>query len=172
MRAAPFPPSIFLYTEEQRGNQLVESEVVGMLSDISGAEKFVVIRDPHADLQYVYRVDHASSNLDAVAMTQADAAHFDGKHSIQINAMSYRLGTPAAALALLRGTTHWIQDKGALLSVLLHNAASRGAGFSPRRIHRERVYAVPPGVPIERLSRHDPGEQDGSLWLMPEGDER
>ncbi|WIR20106.1 hypothetical protein HDL45_06570 [Bordetella pertussis] len=36
--ARPTPATILLYTEEQRGNQWVESIVVGMLSDISGHE--------------------------------------------------------------------------------------------------------------------------------------
>jgi hypothetical protein len=32
--AAPARHTIYIYTEEQRGNQLVESLVLGMLSDI------------------------------------------------------------------------------------------------------------------------------------------
>ncbi|AZY52583.1 hypothetical protein [Bordetella avium] len=143
--------TIFLYTEEQRGNQLVESEVIGMLSDISGSDKVVVIRDPHTRIQFVYRVEHDSNNLDAVAITALDAGLFTGKHTTHINGMSYRLGPPEAALKLMRGKTQWIQDKGSILSVLLHNAAARSASFSGRRIQRDRLTVVPPGTLVERL---------------------
>ncbi|ANY16261.1 hypothetical protein [Bordetella pseudohinzii] len=170
MPLSPSLPTIFLYTEEQRGKQLVESEVVGMFSDVSGADKLVVIRDPHTRLQFVYRVEHDSNNLDAVAITELDAGLFDGKHSTQINAMSYRLGNPASALKLLRGKTQWIQDKGAVLSVLLQNAAARSASFSLRRIHRDRIDKVPPGVPVEHLPREAAEPQADAPWLAPEGD--
>lgn len=146
-------PTIFLYTEEQRGNQLVESEVVGMFSDVSGSDKLVVVRDPHTRILFVYRVEHDCSNLDACAITELDAALFDGKHSTTINGMSYKLGLPEAALKLLRGKSQWIQDKGAVLSVLLQNAAARSARFSVRRIHRDRVTRVPEGTLIERLGQ-------------------
>ena len=53
--------SIFIYTEEQRGNQLVESTVIGMLSDISGSDKLIVVQDPFSGLKFIYRVDHESS---------------------------------------------------------------------------------------------------------------
>ena len=43
--------SIFIYTEEQRGNQLVESTVIGMLSDISGSDKLIVVQDPFSGLK-------------------------------------------------------------------------------------------------------------------------
>lgn len=144
--------SIFIYTEEQRGNQLVESLVVGMMSDVSGSEKLIVVQDPHSSLKFIYRIDNESSNLDAAAITEQDESVFNGKTSVQINSMSYRLGTAENAMKLLRGKTHWIQDKGAVLSVLLQNAAARKTRFSPPRIERDRVRKVPEGVPIERLA--------------------
>ncbi|MFD4836708.1 hypothetical protein ACFWP0_04315 [Achromobacter sp. NPDC058515] len=144
-------PSIFIYTEEQRGNQLVESRVIGMMSDISGSEKLIVAQDPHSGLKFIYRIDHESSNLDAAAITEQDESVFNGKHSVEINAMSYRLGTAENAMKLLRGKTHWIQDKGAVLSVLLQNAAARKTRFSPPRIERDRMRKVPHGVPVELL---------------------
>lgn len=143
--------SIFIYTEEQRGNQLVESTVIGMLSDISGSDKLVVVQDPHSGLKFIYRVDHESSNLDAAALTEQDGSAFNGKQSVEINAMTYKLGNAENAMKLLRGKTHWIQDKGSVLSVLLQNAASRKTRFAPQRIERDRMRKIPPGVPIERL---------------------
>ena len=65
-----------------------------------------------------------SSNLDAAALTEQDGSAFNGKQSVEINAMTYKLGTADNAMKLLRGKTHWIQD-GSVLSVLLQNAASR-----------------------------------------------
>ena len=53
---------------------------------------------------------------------------------------------------LLRGKTQWIQDKGAVLSVLLQNAAARKTRFAPPRIERDRVRRVPQGVPVEYLA--------------------
>ncbi|MGE8617374.1 MAG: hypothetical protein ACN6O0_06105 [Achromobacter spanius] len=143
--------SIFIYTEKQRGNQLVESPVIGMLSDISGSDKLIVAQDPHSGLKFIYRVDHESSNLDAAAITEQEPAAFDGKTSVQINAMSYRLGNAENAMKLLRGKKQWIQDKGAVLSVLLQNAAARKTRFASARIERDRMRKVPAGVPIEYL---------------------
>ncbi|MCW0206873.1 hypothetical protein WHX56_20005 [Achromobacter veterisilvae] len=149
--AAEARPTIFIYTEEQRGNQLVESPVIGMMSDVSGSDKLIVVQDPHSGLKFIYRIDHESNNLDAAAITEQEDSRFDGKYSVQISATSYRLGTPANALKLLRGKTQWIQDKGAVLSVLLQNAAARKTRFSAVRIERDRLRKVPPGVPVERL---------------------
>lgn len=143
--------TVFIYTEEQRGNQLVESLVIGMLSDVSGSDKLIVVQDPHSGLKFIYRVDHDSNNLDAAAITEQEPAAFNGKTSVQINAMSYRLGTVENALKLLRGKTQWIQDKGAVLSVLLQNAAARKTRFSSVRIERDRMRKVPQGVPVEYL---------------------
>ncbi|MGS1011426.1 hypothetical protein [Achromobacter anxifer] len=150
--AAPARHTIYIYTEEQRGNQLVESLVIGMLSDISGSDKLVVAQDPHSGLKFVYRIDHDSSNLDAAAITEQDASVFNGKTSVQINSMTYRLGTAENAMKLLRGKNEWIQDKGAVLSVLLQNAAARKTRFAPPRIERDRMRKVPPGVKVEHLS--------------------
>ncbi|HYG42265.1 MAG TPA: hypothetical protein VEA17_05030 [Bordetella sp.] len=151
--AADPPLTVLLYTEEQRGRQLVESQVVGMISDVSGAEKLIAIRDPYSSITFLYRVDHHTSNLDAVAIIDQDPSRFDGKHSITINATGFRLGTPESAIRLLHGKTRWIQDKGSVLSVLLRNAASRHTGFASRQIHRERVRQIPEGVPVEPLPR-------------------
>ena len=122
-----------------------------MLSDISGSDKLIVVQDPFSGLKFIYRVDHESSNLDAAALTEQDGSAFNGKQSVEINAMTYKLGTADNAMKLLRGKTHWIQDKGSVLSVLLQNAASRKTRFAPQRIERDRMRKIPPGVPIERL---------------------
>lgn len=165
MDRSPFPPAaplqyrlhtIFLYTEEQRGNQLVESRVIGMLSDISGSDKLVVVQDPFSGLKFIYRIDHESSNLDAAAITEQDESAFNGKKSVLINAVPYRLGTAENAMKLLRGKNQWIQDKGAVLSVLLQNAATRKIGFAPRYIKRDRLRKMPQNVPVEYLSDSSP----------------
>ena len=83
-----------------------------MLSDISGSDKLIVVQDPFSGLKFIYRVDHESSNLDAAALTEQDGSAFNGKQSVEINAMTYKLGTADNAMKLLRGKTHWIQDKG------------------------------------------------------------
>ncbi|MEN5157372.1 hypothetical protein [Achromobacter spanius] len=147
----PVRHSIFIYTEEQRGNQMVESRVLGMMSDVSGSEKLIVVQDPFHGFKYVYRIDHESNNLDAAAITEIDESQFNGKSSIEINAMSYRLGTAENAVKLLRGKTRWIQDKGSVLSVLLQNAAARKTRFATARIERDRMRKVPDGVPVELL---------------------
>jgi len=151
--AADTPPTVLLYTEEQRGRLLVESQVVGMVSDVSGADKLIAIHDPYNRITFLYRIDHGNDNLNAVAIIEQDPAAFDGKHSITLNDTGYRLGTPENAVRLLRGKTRWIQDKGSVLSVLLRNAASRHSGFATRQIHRERVRHIPDGVPVEPLPR-------------------
>lgn len=154
--------TLFVYTEEQRGNQLVESVVVGMFSDVAGAEKLIVVKDPHSGLQFVYRVQHDTNNLDAAAITDLPPASFDGRGSTQINGMNYRLGTADNAMRLLRGKVKWIQDKGCVLSVLLQNAAARRANFISRSIHRDRVTQVPNGVPVEYLADRDANGDGGS----------
>ena len=116
------PQHLYLY-RGTAGNQLVESTVIGMLSDISGSDKLIVVQDPFSGLKFIYRVDHESSNLDAAALTEQDGSAFNGKQSVEINAMT--CGHRDNAMKLLRGKTHWIQDKGSVLSVLLQNAASR-----------------------------------------------
>jgi hypothetical protein len=130
---------------------MVESLVLGMMSDVSGSEKLIVVQDPFSSVKFIYRIDHESSNLDAAAITEHDEAAFNGKNSVEINAMSYRLGTAENAMKLLRGKTHWIQDKGSVLSVLLQNAAARKTRFAPARIERDRMRKVPQGVPVELL---------------------
>jgi len=151
--SADAPLTVLLYTEEQRGNQLVESPIVGMLSDVSGADKLIAIHDPHSRITFLYRIDHGTTNLDAVAIVDQEPAAFDGKRSLSINGTSYRMGTPDSAVRLLLGKTRWIQDKGSVLSVLLRNAASRHTGFASRQIHRERLRHIPEGVPVEPLPR-------------------
>lgn len=145
--------TLFVYTEEERGNRLVESPVLGMLSDVSGSEKFIVVQDPVSGFNFIYRIQHDSRNLDAAAITDQGPEKFDGRTSVQINAMTYRLGTPENAMKLLRGRNEWVQDKGAVLSVLLQNAASRRTRFTLPAIERTRVTAVPTGVPVEYLSK-------------------
>ncbi|ARP91690.1 hypothetical protein CAL14_16505 [Bordetella genomosp. 9] len=152
------PPTLFLYTEEKRGNQWVESVIVGQITDFSGSEKFIVVQDPHTAINFVYRIDAATSNLDAVSITPLTEADFRTRATTTINGATFKLKPPEEAVKLLRGKRQWIQDKGAILSVLLQGAATRKVGFVQPRIQRERVTEVMPGVPVEYLRerRADP----------------
>lgn len=145
------PPTVFLYTEEKRGNQWVESIIVGQLGDFSGSEKFIVIQDPHTQINFVYRIDSMSNNLDAISMTTLTEADFAARKTTTISGATFKLGPAEDAVRLLRGKTQWIQDKGAILSVLLQGAATKKVGFVSSRIQRDRVTQVNPGVPVEYL---------------------
>jgi hypothetical protein len=150
---ASAPPTIFLYTEEKRGNQWVESVIVGQFSDFSGSEKFIVVQDPHTQINFVYRVDHYSNNLDAISMTPLTEVDFATRKTTTINGATFKLAPPAEAVKLLRGKTQWIQDKGAILSVLLQGAATGKVGMVRPQIRRDRVTEVSPGVPVEYLRK-------------------
>jgi hypothetical protein len=152
---ASAPPTVFLYTEEKRGNQWVESVIVGQYADFSGSEKFIVVQDPHTLINFVYRVDHYSNNLDAISITDRTEADFAARKSTNVNGATFKLAPPEEAVKLLRGKTRWIQDKGAILSVLLQGAATRNVGIVRPKIQRDRVTDVPNGVPVEYLrDRH------------------
>jgi hypothetical protein len=153
MNTAPkSQPTIFLYTEEQRGNQLVESIVIGTIADISSSDKLVVVQDPNSGLKYVYAVHVDTRNLDAVGVTDLDNEKFDDKTRTVINDSNYRLGSPEQAMKYLRNHTRWIQDKGSVMSVLLHYAASRRHNLSaPRSINRTRRVTIPDDAPVETL---------------------
>jgi hypothetical protein len=157
----PAPSTVFLYTEEKRGNQLVESVIIGQFADFSGSEKLIVIQDPHTNINFVYRIDHYSSNLDAVSITKMTAADFAARKSVTINGATFKVAPSEEAVKLLKGKNQWIQDKGAILSVLLRGAATRNVGFVRAGIQRDRVEHVPTGVPVEYLLQRDPeGEPD------------
>jgi len=144
--------TIFLYTEEQRGNQLVESIVIGTIADISSSDKLVVVQDPNSGLKFVYAVHLETYNLDAVGVTDLDDEKFDDKTRTLIKDSNYRLGSPEQAMKYLRNRTHWIQDKGSIMSVLLHYAASRRHNLSaPRSINRTRRVTIPDDAPVETL---------------------
>ncbi|HTJ98604.1 MAG TPA: hypothetical protein VL522_03220 [Bordetella sp.] len=167
------PPTIFLYTEEKRGNQWVESIVVGQLGDFSGSEKFIVIQDPHTRINFVYRIDAMSSNLDAVSMTNLTEADFAARKTTTINGATFKLGPPEEAIRLLRGKTQWIQDKGSILSVLLQGAATKKVAFVRARIQRDRVTQVNPSVPVEYLRDRSgasaPEETETDTAATPDG---
>jgi len=152
------PPTIFLYTEEKRGNQLVESVVIGQFSDFSGSEKLLVVQDPHTRINFVYRIDTFSNNLDAVSITHHTEADFAARKSITLGGATFKLGPPTEAVKLLRGKNQWIQDKGAILSVLLQGAATntKSVGFVRSKIQRDRIEKIPPGVAVEYLRDRAP----------------
>lgn len=138
----------------------MESPVIGMISEVAGMTKLIVVKDPHNHLNFVYRIIHESNNLDAVAIVPAEDTSFDGRARMNVDGLSYRLGKPQDAVKLLRGKTHWIQDKGSVLSVLLDGASQRNISFAPRRIPRSRLQQIPQGVPTERLSQSAPDGVD------------
>src|ERR1700744_6172338 len=128
MTSTPSTPplrTVLLYTEEKRGNQLVESPIIGMLSDFSGSEKLVVIQDPHTRINFVYRIDQFNNNLDAVSVSTFAEEDFRAKKSTTINGATFKLGSSEEAHKLLRGRNEWIQDKGSILSVLLRAASTK-----------------------------------------------
>ncbi len=144
-------PTIFLYTEEQRGKQLVESPVVGMISDIAGMEKLIVVKDVHNHLDFVYKIVHDSANLDALAIVCYDHTGYDGRTRINVHGITYRLGKPEDAIRLLRGKTRWIQDKGSVLAVLLDGASSKQVSFASRRMARTRLQNIPDDAQVVAL---------------------
>jgi hypothetical protein len=146
--------SVFLYTEEKRGKQLVESTVVGQVTDYSGRDKMIVVKDPHANLNFLYRIDHNSGNLDAVALLYIDDASFNGKQTLPLGGQTYKLGRPEDAMLLLKGRAHWIQDKGSVLAVLVQGVARKNTIVN-HRIPRERVTEIPAGITTEYLVRED-----------------
>lgn len=155
---APDRPTVFLYTEEKRGNQLVESLIIGQLSDFSGSEKLIVIQDPHTQINFVYRIEHYSGNLDAVSMTPLTDADFNSRKSVNINGATFKLGPAPEGYKLLKGKNQWIQDKGSILSVLLRGAATKNVGFVRPQIQRDRVDQIPQGIPVEYLPAYVPEE--------------
>jgi hypothetical protein len=146
--------SLFLYTEEKRGKQLVESTVVGQVTDYSGRDKMIAVKDPHANLNFLYRIDHASGNLDAVAILYIEDSSFNGKQTLPLGGQTYKLGRPEDAMLLLKGRAHWIQDKGSVLAVLVQGAARKNAMVN-HRISRERVTEIPHGITTEYLPSAD-----------------
>lgn len=144
-------PTVLVYTEEQRGHRLVESPILGMIADIAGMEKLVVVRDLPNALNIVYRIRHEIDNLDALAIVPYVPEDFIERKRIQVDGMSYVLDTPQNAIPLLRGKQRWVQDKGAILAVLLDGASSRKIRFASRRMSRERLHTIPADALIDRL---------------------
>jgi len=148
---APAPPTLFLYTEEARGNQLVESIIVGQIADFSGAEKLIVVQDPHTRIDFIYRIDHFSNNLDAVSIAALPGEDYVARKTTTIGGATFKLAPAEEAVKLLRGKNQWIQDKGAVLSVLLRGAATKNIGFVRPQIQRDRLTRVPAHVAVEYL---------------------
>ncbi|WP_019939154.1 hypothetical protein [Bordetella sp. FB-8] len=143
--------TIFLYTEGDNGGRLIESAVIGLVNDYSG-DRLLVVRDPYNDLKFVYRVDFDTSNMEAVGVVHLTEEQFDSKASVEIEHLSYRLGSAEQAIRLLRKRTQWIQDKSSAMSVLLNYTASRRQKLStPRSIDREKVVLIPPDTPVQTL---------------------
>lgn len=145
------PPTIWLYTEETRGNRLVESPIIGGISDITGMRKLLVIRDVVNNIDYVYKIASALNNLDAVSISMLAASAFDQQKRLLIGGDSHKLVPARTAAALLNGQTRWIQDKGAVLSVLLHGATGKTMNLVPRSIDRPRILQIPLDTPVEPL---------------------
>jgi hypothetical protein len=143
--------TIFLYTEEDNGGRLIESPVLGLINDYSG-DRLLVVRDPYNDLKFVYRVDFDTYNLEAVGVVHLTEEQFENKASIEIEHLSYRLGSAEQAIRHLRKRSKWIQDKSSAMSVLLHYTASRRQKLDmPRSIDRDKVLVIPPDAPVETL---------------------
>lgn len=150
-------PTVLIYTEEKRGNQLVESIILGGLSDFSGSEKFIVIKDPYNNINFVYKIAHESTNLEAMCILTEEEANFEKyvKPNITFNNSSYKISSPDDAVKLLKNKTRWIQDKGSVLSVLLQKARKENPLFNARPISRPHVKKIPDNVPTDFIGSLD-----------------
>lgn len=144
-------PTVLVYMADKRGQMLVESPVLGTISDISGSEKFVVIRDEMNDTAFAYRVVGIRETLDAVAVLPFEREEYENRHRVMIGGEIYKLSPSTDALALMRNRQRWIQDPGCALGVLIEAAAQRRPMFTSRRIQRPRLDAIPANAPIQSL---------------------
>lgn len=148
----PELPTVLIYMADKRGQMLVESPVLGIISDISGSEKFVVIRDEMNDTAFAYRVVSSRDTLDAVAVLPYERDEFDARLRVTITGEIYKLAPATEAMALLRNKRFWIQDAGCALGVLIEAAAQRRPMFTSKRIQRPRLDAIPANTPIQSLA--------------------
>lgn len=144
-------PTVFIYTEEKRGDQLVESIVLSSLTDISGSEKLIVIKDPYNDINFVYKIATSSSNLEAVCMLSDEECNPEKNKNIVLNHTSFKINSPTDAMKLLKNKTRWIQDKGSVLSVLLQKARKENPLFHARPIARPYVTKIPDNAPVDLI---------------------
>lgn len=135
--------TIFLYTNDDQGGQFAESPVIGMISDIVGTRKLVVVRDPASNIDYVYKISPVPNNLDAVSLSQLSPTDFADRKRIVLDGDTHKLAPAPEAMKLLNGQTYWIQDKGSMLSVLVHSAALGPMKFVARTINRPRITDLP-----------------------------
>jgi len=145
-------PTVLVYMADKRGQMLVESPVLGVISDISGSEKFVVIRDEMNDTAFAYRVVSSRDTLDAVAILPFEREEYEARLRVTIGGEIYKLSSSTDAMGLLRNKRSWIQDAGCALAVLIEAAAQRRPLFTSRRIQRPRLDAIPPNTPIQSLA--------------------
>lgn len=145
-------PTVLVYMADKRGQMLVESPVLGVISDISGSEKFVVIRDEMNDTAFAYRVVSGRDTLDAVAILPFERDEFEARLRVTIGGEIYKLSPGTDAMALLRNKRRWIQDAGCALGVLIEAAAQRRPMFTSKRIQRPRVESIPEHVPIQSIA--------------------
>lgn len=144
-------PTLYLYTERDSGGALVESVIIGTINDYSG-DKLLVVQDPYNDVKYVYQADFDTLTFNAVGVVNLPEEQFESRASVEINNLTYRLGSSDQAVKHLRKRMQWIQDKSAAMSVLLYYTASRRSKLSvPHSITRDRVLGIPPDTPIETL---------------------
>jgi hypothetical protein len=145
-------PTILVYMADKRGQMLVESPVLGTISDISGSEKFVVVRDEMNDTAFAYRIVSSRDTLDAVAILPFERDEFEARLRVTIEGEIYKLSPGTDAMALLRNKRRWIQDAGCALAVLIEAAAQRRPMFTSKRIQRPRLDAVPENTPIQSIA--------------------
>jgi|GEM_PF-2252334 len=145
-------PTVWVYMADKRGQMLVESPVLGAISDISGSEKFVVIRDEMNDTAFAYRVVSSRDTLDAVAILPFERDEFEARLRVTVGGEIYKLSPGAEAVALLRNKRRWIQDSGCALAVLIEAAAQRRPMFTSKRIQRPRLDAIPENTPVQSIA--------------------
>src|SRR5690606_33598282 len=101
-------PTILVYTAGKQGPVLAESSVIGLISDISGSEKFVVVRDEMNDTCFAYRVVASRDTLDAVAVLPYTLKDYDTRLRVTISGEIFKLGPSEEAMALIRNKRRWI----------------------------------------------------------------
>src|SRR5690606_5048493 len=163
-------PTILVYTAGKQGAVLAEASVIGLISDISGSEKFIVVRDEMNDTCFAYRVVASRDTLDAVAILPYAPKDYEARLRVTIAGEIFKLAPSDDAMGLIRNKRRWIQDAGCALGVLIEVAAQRRPIFTNRRIDRPRLAVIPDNVPIHTLAEQRRFLEEQAVQTQPAED--
>src|SRR5690606_14890180 len=96
-----------------------------------------------SNIDYMYKISSIPNNLDALSVSRLPDHDFTDRKRIMLDGDTHKLAPAPEALKLLNGQTHWIQDKGSMLSVLVHSAAGGPMRFIARTVNRPRITELP-----------------------------